>query len=168
VRLSQENIGPQYDNTSGFGLRIQEFITQYPVLIINDSTIPTVKQARGKIILLADAFNLTGALQWHNNPNFTIQDNYSQYIVTPYCCDKTNIMKDQQAIADRTTSWNFNFASGSGTPPPVECSPRDVAYLTNRDLYGWLRVEKNRPHNWGCIIMDFPSVDLVQFIINLN
>jgi len=143
VRLSQENIGPEYDNITGFGPRIQEFIPKYPVLIINDGTIPTVAQAQGKIILFADGFPLNGALQWQDNSNLTVQDDYNQEIVAPDCCNKIGLMIEQQEKADNDFSlWNFNFASGSGTPPPVECSPRDVAYRTNKDLGRFLLVEK--------------------------
>jgi len=173
IRLKQEYTGNGQTDVN-FTARVFNATNQYPnYFLLNGNKIPTISQARGKVIVMTGFQDNRTIYFDGSNPILTIQDDYDQYWKPPGCCDKIASMKAQVVTADNSTNlWSISHATGYGettdgqVPPSPGCSPRDVAYKTNKDVFTWLAVPSH--HNWGILVFDFPSPGLISRVIALN
>jgi len=173
IRLKQEYTGPGQSDVN-FTARVFNAFSKYPnYFLLNGNHIPTISQARGKVVVMTGFSDNRTIYFDGSNPILTIQDDYDQYWRTPGCCSKIASMKAQVVTADNSTNlWSISHATGTGeisdgqVPPHPGCSPRDVAYKTNKDVFNWLAVPSH--HNWGIFIFDFPSPGLISRVIALN
>jgi len=123
------------------------------------TTVPNLGQARGKIVLMQKEGGI-GGIAWDG---FTVQNDWD----VPTLFDipkKWNKVKANLVAANRSPSKAFaTFSSGTGVPG---AAPRTVATSVNNQLEGFLR--DTEPNHLGILIMDFPSQQLIDRVIQAN
>ena len=161
------------DNTRSFEATFDDTIARNPAPWLLGSTVPTLNQARGKIVLLRrfKAATATGidASNWPDNQTFVrenlrVQDNYK----VADADDKWNSIQSllDQTRGDKNPPLTLNFASGFqsglfGIPnvPSVanEINPRLAQFFAT----------KTRGH-FGCVIVDFADEKLCAAVYRTN
>lgn len=133
--------------------------------------IPTLGQARGKIVVLRDGETdpRYGIGLWSRHT--TVQDYWKVYWLAhrktsgrewATLPSKKDQVKTHIDLASSTRKWVLNHLSGA-----LGMTPRDVARATNRAAYEHLG-KRNRKRSVGTVIMDFPGEKLVYRIIETN
>lgn len=142
-----------------------------------DNRIPTIKEVRGKIVLLRRFTGNKGIapLPWADNATFDvvknggtfkIQDEYTVSPLFPLNMSKWNKIKNLLDLAQSDTSdnWYINFSSGSNIP---FAAPILVANEINPKLLNYLD-DGNFSNRLGTFAMDFPDNMMINRIISLN
>ncbi|MBX9254517.1 phosphatidylinositol-specific phospholipase C domain-containing protein [Desmonostoc muscorum CCALA 125] len=142
-----------------------------------DNRIPTIKEVRGKIVLLRRFTGNKGiaALPWADNATFDvvknggtlkIQDEYTvNTILAPDINKKWEKIKNllDKAKSDASDNWYINFTSGASTG----AYPDAVAGRINYRVYDYLGAG-NFSNRLGTFAMDFPDNNMINRIISLN
>ncbi|MEC8557987.1 MAG: phosphatidylinositol-specific phospholipase C [Planctomycetota bacterium] len=122
------------------------------------SKIPTLKEVRGKIVLV-DRVSSLGGLPWRT---LNKQDRYTAPVD-----EKQELIRKQfeAAVADHQGRWHLNYCSG--TVPANLLTPRKYAALTNEYTLRLIQEFPSDQH-LGTVIMDFPSEGIIGEIIDAN
>ena len=155
MRIKEEHdAGP---NSESFQAIFRRYKAQYPNIWYSGSTIPNMKTARGKIIILDNASIGEGI----NFGDGQMQDKYDIGDID----GKWNLIKnhlDKATNGDKNTLY-YNHVSATSAPLK---SPKDMAEGCNPKVNSYLSL--NGKGRYGVIIMDFPTADLINLIINTN
>ena len=143
------------------GIFKNSYLVNYKDLFLNSRDIPTLKQARGKIVLLADFSTSLEFIKWNS---LNIQDDYDLGIIGDINKKKKEI-KDHMIKANTSLKNEFyaNHCSAFGI---LLQEPLLVAEKTNYVPYEFCF--NNNAKKVGIIIMDFPGEKLIEEIININ
>ncbi|XP_014348659.1 1-phosphatidylinositol phosphodiesterase-like [Latimeria chalumnae] len=127
-----------------------------------DARIPTMGEARGKIVILQD---FKGPVMGVHYDGLNIADQWS--VPTLYYVEEkwTNVLTNLEAarVGDCGTMY-LTYSSGAG----FLAYPYSVAYRVNPRVCTHLERFDMEPNRWGIIAMDFPGVELVHKIICSN
>lgn len=179
ILMSVKSEYDEAENTRSFAETFKDrYLKEYGDCFYEKSSVPALKEARGKIFLMKRHGQWTGGggIQldnWKdNNRDFTL-GNYA-WVQDLYgfssCINSTKTTKldavqigVNKAIFGDLDKFYINFASASGN---VANDPRCFAEGINPDLLDYLKpLTVNRV---GIIPMDFPSERLIKAIIDLN
>jgi len=173
------------NNTREFGETFLSYVSKYKEYWYLCDTIPTMQQARGKIVLLRRFFSVcstqlgldmfawqdsrTFLLQNHPNVTFVIQDEH-RLTTNEKLNTVMNLLKHAELMR-QTPIWFLNFASATFWPFQ---SPLTIACRVNKCLNSYLdclnRCEglASDKFNLGTIIIDFAGEELVKNIYEIN
>jgi 1-phosphatidylinositol phosphodiesterase len=172
-------------NTRSFEATLQNYISRYPSnLFYTKSTIPKLKDVRGKIVLVRRFPGRLGidATSWPDNPTSVVK-------VGPYVMSqdlyKLNFLKDPDITNFYDRKWSllydgmikstedirggylrFNFSSATIMYNPALPQIRGVANDINQRLNAFF--EKQPPGSFGAIMMDFATPELIEKIYRSN
>lgn len=192
IIMSIKQEGKDAKCTRIFEETLDSYLNGHQIYWYLENRVPTLGEVRGKIVLLRryePSARLLGIdiSPWEDNTtfwdkpgsaiDFYVQDNWKVFSNRD---EKWDAIKNALNYANKRKSKEeivLNFASGVGTlcekrnalqeliPP----TPHDVAEYVNKKLKDSLKKSiSNLDRGYGIIIMDFPPVDLIQDIINLN
>ena len=168
----QETAGAE-NNTRSFEATFTDYIARNPAPWLLGSAVPTLNQARGKIVLLRrfDAATAPGidAANWSDNSTFTsgnlrVQDQYQVGDSDDKWSSIENLLK--QTRAEKNPPLTLNFCSGVklgwlGIPnvPSVanEINPRLAQFFASQPR-----------GNFGVVIVDFADPKLCAAIYRTN
>ncbi|XP_030066419.1 uncharacterized protein LOC115474864 [Microcaecilia unicolor] len=126
------------------------------------SSIPTLGQSRGKIIILRDYYGSKIGIPYQNLNIY--EDNHVASIFNidqKWSSIKINLLKAQHSAGDQ---MYLTFTSGCS----MAAYPYTVARSINFSLYKTLEQMKNEKNKLGIIAMDFPGSFLIQLILKNN
>uniref|UniRef100_A0A3Q1HMN8 Uncharacterized protein n=1 Tax=Anabas testudineus TaxID=64144 RepID=A0A3Q1HMN8_ANATE len=132
---------------------INELIEQHKDKIWTKSSVPTLQQARGKIILLQSETFTAGA---ENHKSFFLMKNMLLHVEKKIKRIKSVLCNESIILTDSAAS--------------VFSSPRSLAKRFNTQLYDFLNQHKDTSLNQGCLgifSMNFPGVDLIKSITDM-
>lgn len=143
------------------GIFKNTYLNNYKDLFLISRDIPTLKESRGKIVLLADFSTSLEFLKWNS---LNIQDDYDLGIFGDINKKKKEI-KDHMIKANSSLKNEFyaNHCSAYGI---LLQEPLLVAEKTNSVPYEFCL--NGNAKKVGIIIMDFPGEKLIEEIVNLN
>jgi 1-phosphatidylinositol phosphodiesterase len=172
-------------NTRSYEATLKDYISRYPSkLFYTKSTIPKLKDVRGKIVLVRRFPGSIGidANSWPDNPTSVVK-------VGPYVMSqdlyKLDFLKDQDITGFYDRKWSlvydgmieaskdirggyfrFNFSSATIMYNPVLPQLRGVANDINQRLNAFF--EKQPPGSFGAIMVDFATPELIEKIYRSN
>ncbi|MGP3976185.1 phosphatidylinositol-specific phospholipase C [Streptomyces sp. 8N114] len=115
-----------------------------------DGTLPTLGEARGKVVLLADNGGLPG-VRWGDSEIFDIQDDYQAEPFAKY----PKITEQFREAAARPGPFYINFVSTAAGLPPVwnadRLNPQVREFLSGSEMAGRTGL--------GIVPMDFPQAE---------
>lgn len=126
-----------------------------------DNTLPTLGQARGRVVLLADSDNMPG-VRYGDGSLFDIQDDYMAEPIGKYPKIKAQFRK----AAAEPGKLFINYVSTAALLPPRSNSdrlnPRVKSFLEGAETQGWTGL--------GIVPMDFPNTTsgLVDALVRHN
>ncbi|MET7937598.1 phosphatidylinositol-specific phospholipase C [Streptomyces sp. NPDC005322] len=126
-----------------------------------DSTLPTLGQARGRVVLLADSDNMPG-VRYADGQLFDIQDDYMAEPFAKY----PKIEAQFRKAAAQPGKLFMNYVSTAALLPPRSnadrLNPRVKSFLEGSEAQGWTGL--------GIVPMDFPNATsgLVDALIRHN
>lgn len=145
-------------NTRSFSDTLRAYLSAFNSFIwttSNGLANPTLKEVRGKIVILYDfETNYTFGLDFKNS--FTIQDEYKANII-----DKKNYILNTLNSAKKDSVINFLSAQGR-----FGQSINDNAIESNFFVFDYC--QKNNPKYVGIVPADFPGQELIYQIIKSN
>ncbi len=156
MRIKQEHTAA--DNSMAFKDIFNRYKANYPGIWYTGSTVPNLRQARGKIIILDNA-SLGMGLNYGNQSN---QDKYNTGDVNY----KWSQIEAQLNAAKNGSKSKLYLNHVSATAPKQLKTPRDMAEACNPKVNNYLSVRGEG--RFGIIIMDFPSTNLINKIIASN
>ena len=149
------------DNTETYVETLNRYLDALPsnrILITN--SIPTVGQARGRVVIIDRFPGSIGAIEWDAS-FLDIQDDY-QVPTLFHRDDKWHKVRDQLNKAKNDPSdakLYINFCSGTS----AGAYPDDVASYVNWRVQD--HIESAGPHyRWGVVIFDFPRVGYLEAV----
>lgn len=180
MSMRNENDGASYDEKVAFSARMDEYIAQNPDYWFLQTSMPSLADARGKIVLFRryvysdKGVNMSSG--WADNATFTIgnikvQD---QYIVSSLSniSTKWNTVKSllDEAQNGSPDMMYVNFCSGHNIPWVL---PKTVARgnLFRSGVLDYLVSYLNDnpdPARLGCVLMDFPTETVINQLIETN
>jgi 1-phosphatidylinositol phosphodiesterase len=135
------------------------------------SSIPTLGQVRGKVVVLRNADIGAYGLNMHDSGKTSIQDAYKVYWLlndnpfgagTASLPQKKRLVREAIRAAETSSKLTLNHLSGA-----VGMIPRDVARATNADAYNAIGDYSGRK-SVGVLIMDFPGEQMIYRTIKTN
>ncbi|MEU5268435.1 phosphatidylinositol-specific phospholipase C [Streptomyces hygroscopicus] len=126
-----------------------------------DSTLPTLGQARGRVVLLADSDNMPG-VRYGDGALFDIQDDYMTEPIGKY----PKIEAQFRKAAAQPGKLFVNYVSTAALLPPRSnadrLNPRVKSFLEGAEAQGWTGL--------GIVPMDFPNTTsgLVDALVRHN
>ncbi|MDN3056362.1 phosphatidylinositol-specific phospholipase C [Streptomyces sp. SRF1] len=126
-----------------------------------DSTLPTLGQARGRVVLLADSDNMPG-VRYGDGALFDIQDDYMTEPIGKY----QKIEAQFRKAAAQPGKLFVNYVSTAALLPPRSnadrLNPRVTSFLEGAEAQGWTGL--------GIVPMDFPNTTsgLVDALVRHN
>ncbi|MEU2684560.1 phosphatidylinositol-specific phospholipase C [Streptomyces hygroscopicus] len=126
-----------------------------------DSTLPTLGQARGRVVLLADSDNMPG-VRYGDGALFDIQDDYMTEPIGKY----PKIEAQFRKAAAQPGKLFVNYVSTAALLPPRSnadrLNPRVTSFLEGAEAQGWTGL--------GIVPMDFPNTTsgLVDALVRHN
>ncbi|MGI5350770.1 phosphatidylinositol-specific phospholipase C [Streptomyces sp. CA-250714] len=126
-----------------------------------DGTLPTLGEARGKVMLLADNGGLPG-VRWTDTGIFDIQDDYQAEPFAKY----PKITEQFREAASRPGPFYINFVSTAAGLPPVwnadRLNPQVRDFLNGSEMAGRTGL--------GIVPMDFPQAEpgLIEAVLKHN
>ncbi|MBP8539702.1 phosphatidylinositol-specific phospholipase C [Streptomyces sp. MK37H] len=126
-----------------------------------DSTLPTLGQARGRVVLLADSDNMPG-VRYGDGSLFDIQDDYMAEPIGKY----PKIEAQFRKAAAQPGKLFINYVSTAALLPPRSnadrLNPRVKSFLEGAEAQGWTGL--------GIVPMDFPNTTsgLVDALVRHN
>ncbi|XP_054620021.1 1-phosphatidylinositol phosphodiesterase-like isoform X2 [Dunckerocampus dactyliophorus] len=131
-------------------------------LLWHSRQVPTMGQARGKLIILQDFY---GTELGMNYKSMDIADDWKVPSLAQVPDKWQSAYNHLEAAAVGSKAQMFlTFSSGAG----ISAFPRSVAQRINPKLYKYLMAKKNKNQCFGIICMDFPSAPMIQSIINFQ
>ncbi|XP_034017214.1 1-phosphatidylinositol phosphodiesterase [Thalassophryne amazonica] len=131
-------------------------------LLWHSQLVPTMGEARGKVILLQD---FVGPNLWMRYTSLDIADDWKVPTLL-HVEDKWKSVYDHLEVApvgDMNQIY-LTYSSGSG----LFAHPRAVAQQINPKLYKYLRSKIGLNQRFGIICMDFQGAPLIQMIIEFS
>lgn len=121
--------------------------------------IPTLGQARGKVIILEELEHEVLGV-----PYETLSVGDAWHVLSPEC--KWDKVKEHlgKAAVDSGTTLHLTFCSGNG----LFTNPEELAKDINQRCYEYLRAQAGQVVCWGVVLMDFPGMGLIQSIVESN
>ncbi|KAI2653064.1 1-phosphatidylinositol phosphodiesterase [Labeo rohita] len=133
-------------------------------LLWNSREMPTMGEARGKLIILQD---FTGPDLGMKYNSLDIADDWKVASLQPEDVEKkwTSVSTHLEAAAVGNKNQMFlTFSSGAS----ILAHPNALAQLINPRLYEYLTGYVGQTKRFGIVTMDFPGAKLVQTIIGFN
>lgn len=137
------------------------YLANYKDLFLYNRSIPTLKESRGKIVVLADFSTSLEFLKWNS---LLIQDDYDLGIIGDINKKKKEIQ--EHMINANNSSKNDFYANHCSAFGILMQEPLFVAEKTNSVPFEFC--QNNNVKKVGIIIMDFPGEKLIEEIINVN
>ncbi|XP_049606566.1 1-phosphatidylinositol phosphodiesterase [Syngnathus scovelli] len=124
--------------------------------------VPTMGQARGKLIILQDFFGPDLGMRY---ASMDIADDWKVPTLL-HVEEKWQSVYEHLEMAPTGNKDQIflTFSSGTG----VFAVPRAVAQRVNPQLYDYLRAKANLTQRFGIICMDFPAAPMIQTIIDFQ
>ena len=172
------SIKEEYDpegNTRSFEDTLKFYLQGYENYFWLGRDFPSVKDIRGKIVLLSRYSNNSmgiDATPWGDDTTFSIGDRIRVQDVynVPIVFDEkwTHISKLLEEAEKEKNNWLFlNFTSGTNVGSFV--APHNIAMRINEHLFEYITQRTDK--RYGTIIMDFPTEPyyaLIRAIISMN
>jgi 1-phosphatidylinositol phosphodiesterase len=121
--------------------------------------IPTIGQLRGKVLLLDNYGKLQDAVDYPN-PSMNVQDDYDTSDMAKKFAEIVASFEDARKQKDGKV-WDVNYTSSCTIQVDQLANARGV----NEKVLGYL---KGKRGNLGLVLLNFPSVDVVESIIASN
>jgi GH18 family chitinase len=166
------------NNTQSFEATFNGYMTGFEDFWYLGGTTPTLDEVRGKIVLLrrfavdqsGETKGIDASVGWQDNASSSLNNNqlYVQDLYQPSSYDAkwneivavlTKAMKDP--VGPGRTTWYLNYCSAERDASLI--TPRDVASNINPRLSG-----QDLTNNTNTLVMDFPDINLILKIINVN
>ena len=148
------------DNTRSFANTFKELTKEDGKLWHGSHQVPALETVRGRIVLV-DRVGDLGGLKW---ATLQRQDNYTAPINVKRKLIRSHLVR---ASANGERDWFVNFCSG--TLPGQLVTPQRYASQTNLTVVEFLQQPNlTKPVCLGTIVMDFPSEDLIEKIVEAN
>lgn len=148
------------DNTRSFANAFKELTKEDGKLWHSSHQVPALETVRGRIVLV-DRVGDLGGLRWdalQRQDNYTAPVNVKKKLIRSH-------LERASAVGDH--EWFINFCSG--TLPGQLITPQRYASQTNRTVIEFLQQPSLvKPVRLGTIVMDFPSEDLIEEIVEAN
>jgi 1-phosphatidylinositol phosphodiesterase len=171
------HIKPEYDaenNNKTFDVVLNEYIRGYESYFYTSSKVPTLKEAKGKIVLLCRySDNSVGinVTPWKDDATFSIDSRFrvqDVYKVRAFFTEKSTYIKNllEEAQKDTTGKFYLNFISGTNIESGFT-APAKIAVEQNSKLHTYLNDNRGKK-KLGVVIMDFPFQELIRAIIDSN
>lgn len=131
-------------------------------LLWHSRLVPTVGEARGKLIILQD---FSGPDLGMRYGSMDIADHWKVPTLLHVEEKWRNVYKHLEAAPTGNKARIFlTFSSGAG----LFAFPRAVTQRINPQLYNYLKTKTDLNQRFGIICMDFPAAPLIQMIINFQ
>jgi 1-phosphatidylinositol phosphodiesterase len=172
-------------NTRSYEATVKDYISRYPSnLFYTNSTIPKLKDVRGKIVLVRRFSGSIGinATSWPDNPtsvvkvgpNVMSQDLYKLEFwkdrdITGFYDRKWSLVYDAMIRASEDIKGEYlriNFSSATILYNPIFPQLRGVAIDINQRLNAFF--EKQPLGRYGAVMMDFATPGLIEKIYRSN
>lgn len=150
----------------------ENYMQRYSALFVADiGRLPTLGEARGKIVVLRNASFAGYGQPLFGNPEITMQDAFKVFWLwndspfgegTVSLAQKTRLINIFVDDAQQNNVLTLNHLSGA-----VGMLPKHVASVTNESTYERI-VETPQQNKLGVLIMDFPGEYLIYRIIKAN
>lgn len=170
MRVKEEFMAEQ-DSDSFYEIW-ERYMQQYSHLFVPDmERLPTLGEARGKIVVLRNAGFAGYGQPLFGNPDITMQDAFKVFWLlndNPFGKGTVSLAQKVRLInlfiddAEHNNVLTMNHVSGA-----VGMMPRDVARVTNASTYERI-VATPEQNKLGVLIMDFPGERLIYRIIKAN
>ncbi|XP_061787068.1 1-phosphatidylinositol phosphodiesterase-like isoform X1 [Nerophis lumbriciformis] len=158
-------IKEEQSETRDFYGAVVEYVNRYAHwdLLWHSRLVPTMSQARGKLIVLQD----------FQGPDLGMRYNSLQIADSWKVTTLGQVTEKWQSVFDHLEAAPvgdmaqifLTYSSGAG----VFAFPRAVAQRINPKLYDYLREKTNLPNQrFGIICMDFPAAPIIESIINFQ
>jgi len=179
------SIKQEDSNSPDFASTVENVIQKNPQLWYLDSRIPTMRQARGKIILLrrypGSTFGIPMA-DWPDNTTFTsgqvrVQDRYYLgSLRAERIAEKWQAVREliEQARRDKDNRLYVNFLSASGglVTPHQYAWGRKLLWIEQPGLLQYFATHLNDAAfsggSYGIIVMDYPSQAIIETLVMNN
>jgi 1-phosphatidylinositol phosphodiesterase len=172
-------------NTRSYEATLKDYISRYPSkLFYTKSTIPKLKDVRGKIVLVRRFPGSIGidANSWPDNPTSVVkvgpyvmsQDLYKLEFwkdrgITSFYDRKWSLVYDGMIKASKDIRGEYlriNFSSATIMYSPILPQLRGVANDINKRLNAFF--DKQPPGSFGAVMMDFATPELIEKIYRSN
>ncbi|XP_075962520.1 1-phosphatidylinositol phosphodiesterase isoform X1 [Anarhichas minor] len=131
-------------------------------LLWHSRLVPTVGEARGKLIVLQD---FSGPDLGMRYGSLDIADDWSVPTLTHVKEKWQSVYEHLEAAPAGNQAQIFlTFSSGAG----LFAYPRAVAQRVNPQLYDYLRAKTDLNQRLGIVCMDFPAAPIIQMIIDFQ
>ncbi|XP_029920050.1 uncharacterized protein LOC115368182 isoform X2 [Myripristis murdjan] len=131
-------------------------------LLWHSRLMPTMGQARGKLIILQD---FSGPDLGMRYGSLDIADDWKVPTLLHVKEKWESVYEHLEAAPGGNKAQIFlTYSSGAG----VFAYPSAIAQRINPRLYDYLRAKRDRNQRFGIITMDFPAAPLIQMIIDFN
>lgn len=161
-------------NTRSFYETLKVYMDQSPDIWYLEDTIPTLAQAKGKIVLVR-RFDLSGSTapkklgiyaDFTDNATFTtghlrVQDEYKYSSVNNKWQAFSKLMAEAANKDKNTRLWFINFTSAAGTPI-VDPTPESITKEMNNKLISAIA----KYSFVGTVVMDFPEIPAIMMTID--
>ena len=175
---------PATDDQEGISAKFDEEIAPYRAILRMEDSIPTIREAQGKITLLR-GFDLGGSTSgpygidvtaWKKNDKFSIVTPGGTGLQIQDLYDDPDVDVKKDAIAEYVDKASaqfgsnpdlfLNYTSATGTLGGIvdHHPPKYFASLINP----WLPSEIKDKKGIGVIVMDFTSIELARAVYELN
>jgi len=160
IVMSVKEESTAQNSTRSFKETFQNEITSDAKLWHVDTAIPKLESVRGRIVLI-DRVGKLGGIPWST---IMKQD---QYTVSPNVKEKLVREHFGKTMKDDGRRWFVNFCSG--TVPSSLLTPRKYALELNQSVLEFVdRHSGDGVFRLGTVVMDFPSEQLVEQIVESN
>lgn len=172
VRVKNESVFPGFDVDSyrqSFGESFKTVLKNFDEkLFWLGNTIPTIHEAKGKIVVIRD-FTLKSEDKTQLGipySNLAVEDNYKQWTyLKRYKRTEANLEKAVEVEKVCKDGSPKLFLTHSSAVIKYACPPSFSAKEINLMLYNYIKYKKGR---FGIIAMDYPGPCLIRNIINKN
>ncbi|WP_445721928.1 phosphatidylinositol-specific phospholipase C domain-containing protein [Flavobacterium sp.] len=169
------SVKQEQSNDRYFPIRFQQYVSANPGLFLQTSTIPTLNEAKGKIVLFRRFSGGSFGIQATNFPDDTygtysnngismdIQDVYSYrtgWDIREKEFTEKYLIKARFSTSDFVLNYSSGFAGLGGITT--------VSGEVNRFLYNYFNHPLAKHVRNGYIIMDFPNVQTIRNIYMCN
>ncbi|XP_012730757.2 1-phosphatidylinositol phosphodiesterase isoform X1 [Fundulus heteroclitus] len=154
----------EFSETNNIYGAVVDFIHRYAYwdLLWHSRLVPTMGEARGKLIILQD---FSGPDLGMRYGSLDIADDWKVSTLLNLKEKWESVYKHLEAAPSGNMGQIFlTYASGAG----LFAHPRAVAKGINPQLYEYLQAKTNQNQRFGIICMDFPAAPIIQMIIDFQ
>uniref|UniRef100_A0A3P9HN21 Si:dkey-266f7.9 n=1 Tax=Oryzias latipes TaxID=8090 RepID=A0A3P9HN21_ORYLA len=159
MRLKEE-----FSETNNIYGTVVDFIHRHAHwdLLWHSRTVPTMGEARGKLIILQD---FSGPDLGMRYGSLDIADDWKVPSLLDLKSKWRSVFEHLEAApAGNPEQMFLTFSSGAG----VFANPRAVAHYMNPQLHHYLQAQTDSNRRFGIICMDFPAAPMIQRIIDFQ